>query len=167
MHHRALQYRQQIVADPQQFALVRRTVGACLRAWGLRGLVEGTAMCVTEMLSNVHRHVDSPECELRLERVPEGVRAVVGDRSSAALPHRVEEPDCFAESGRGLFLLSRTADRWGSVPTATGKEVWVVLCADPPPEAAAARPAAVPQQPSGAQRGPLGLGFNGPRAQTV
>ena len=127
VHQGVLQYRQQIVADPQQFAVVRRSVGTCLRTWGLRSLVEATAMCVTEMLSNVHRHVESPDCELLLERLPEGIRAVVGDRS-AALPDPVgDEPDCFAESGRGLFLLSRTADRWGSTPTATGKEVWVLL----------------------------------------
>lgn len=127
VHTGVLQYRQQLVADPQQFAVVRRTVGACLRAWGLRSLVQATAMCVTEMLSNVHRHVESPDCELLLERLPEGIRAVVGDRS-AALPDLLgDEPDCFAESGRGLFLLSRTADRWGSTPTETGKEVWVLL----------------------------------------
>lgn len=119
-------YRTRLVAVPQRFALARRSVGAQLRLWGYDGLVDSAAMCVTELLANVHRHVSSHECGLTLQALPEGVRISVSDRSPA-LPVAEEEPDWHAERGRGLFLLSRTADRWGSERTPTGKEVWVVL----------------------------------------
>ncbi len=118
-------YTLQLWADPAQFGVVRRIVGAHLRLWGHAGLVDAAAMCVTELLANVHRHVQTPECELALVNVPGGVRASVSD-SSSVLPV-LSEPDWFAESGRGLFMLAHTAELWGTMPTASGKTVWVFL----------------------------------------
>ncbi len=118
-------YSLQLRANPIQFAAVRRIVGAHLRLWGHESLIDPAAMCVTELLANVYRHVSRPECELALLNVPGGVRASVSDMSSV-LPV-ASEPDWCAESGRGLFLLAHTAERWGTMPTATGKTVWVLL----------------------------------------
>jgi hypothetical protein len=84
------------------------------------------ALCVTEILANVHRHVESPECELRLEKLPDGVLAAVSD-SSRTLPRFGAAPDWAAECGRGMFLIAGTADRWGTASTRTGKQVGVVL----------------------------------------
>ncbi|MGW7001831.1 ATP-binding protein [Streptomyces sp. NPDC054933] len=118
--------RLQLRAEPAQFGAVRRIVGACLRLWGRSGLVDAAALCVTEILANVHRHVNPPECELVLENMPEGVRAAVGDRSSE-LPV-VAKADWFAESGRGMFIVANTANLWGVSPSeGGGKQVWVLL----------------------------------------
>ncbi|MFK4274029.1 ATP-binding protein, partial [Streptomyces milbemycinicus] len=54
-----------------------------------------------------------------------GVHAAVSDTESA-LPV-VKEPDFLSESGRGMFLLSKTADEWGTDLTPTGKTVWFTL----------------------------------------
>lgn len=118
-------YTLQLCADPAQFAAVRCIVGAHLHLWGRERLIDVAALCVTEMLANVHRHVSAPECELALLNLPEGIRAAVSDGSSV-LPV-VAEPDWCAESGRGMFLLAHAAACWGAVPTATGKTVWVLL----------------------------------------
>lgn len=119
-------YQQELIADPKRIGDVRRIVAAFLRSWGWAELVEPAAMCVTELLSNVRRHADSDECVLLLETSARGVRIVVSD-DTPELPV-VLEPDWFSDSGRGMFLLSKTADAWGAVPTDEGKDVWVELC---------------------------------------
>ncbi|KAF4407115.1 ATP-binding protein [Streptomyces lycii] len=129
-------YRTQLLAAPQRFALIRRAVGAQLRLWGYGDLVADAALCVTELLSNVHRHAGSDECELTLEALPGssgghgaggGLRIAVADRSPV-MPRPEAEPDWCAERGRGMYLISRTADAWGaSLRPAGGKVVWAVL----------------------------------------
>jgi anti-sigma regulatory factor (Ser/Thr protein kinase) len=116
-------YRQELTADPRAFARVRLIVGAYLRYWGWGEIVQPAAMCVTELLANVRKHAHSDDCVLLLQTSPSGVRIVVSD-DSRDLPI-VREPDWFAENGRGMFMLSKTADAWGAHPTGQGKDVWV------------------------------------------
>ncbi|OIJ86417.1 ATP-binding protein [Streptomyces colonosanans] len=118
-------YEQRLTADPKRIGDVRRIVTAYLRYWGWGELVDPAAMCVTELLSNVSRHANSDECVLHLETSDTGVRIVVSD-DTPTVPV-VLEPDCFSDSGRGMFLLSETADAWGVVPTDKGKDVWVEI----------------------------------------
>jgi hypothetical protein len=116
----------QLLAEPERFAAVRRVVGAQLRDWGYAELVDAAAVCVTEILANVHRHVESPECELRLRKLPEGggVRMSVGDHSPV-LPVWHPRPDWDTETGRGMCLIASMADVWGVTPRQGGKRVWV------------------------------------------
>ncbi|GLV79990.1 MULTISPECIES: ATP-binding protein [Streptomyces] len=118
-------YELRLRAHPQTLADVRRAVAARLRLWGREELISAAGMCVTELLSNVHKHAASPECVLLLENLSNGVHAAVSDTESA-LPV-VKEPDFLSESGRGMFLLSKTADEWGTDLTPTGKTVWFTL----------------------------------------
>ncbi len=119
-------YTLRLSADPERFGAIRWLVGAHLRMWGRERLTDAAAVCVTELLTNVHRHVRDPECELSLLHLPDGIRVAVSDLSPE-LPVVVEQPDAEAETGRGMFLLAHTAERWGTVPSATGKTVWVLL----------------------------------------
>jgi anti-sigma regulatory factor (Ser/Thr protein kinase) len=121
-------YELRLRVHPQTLADVRRAVGARLRLWGREELITAAAMCVTELLSNVHKHAASPECVLTLENHPYGIRAAVSD-SESSLPV-VKEPDFLSESGRGMFLLSKTADEWGTDLNTTGKTVWFTLRAE-------------------------------------
>ncbi|GHJ28001.1 hypothetical protein TPA0910_24340 [Streptomyces hygroscopicus subsp. sporocinereus] len=118
-------YELRLRAHPQTLADVRRAVAARLRLWGREELISAAGMCVTELLSNVHKHAASPECVLLLENLSNGVHAAVSD-TEFALPV-VKEPDFLSESGRGMFLLSKTADEWGTDLTPTGKTVWFTL----------------------------------------
>ncbi|MBL1099668.1 ATP-binding protein [Streptomyces coffeae] len=121
-------YELRLRVHPQTLAEVRRAVGARLRLWGREELITAAAMCVTELLSNVHKHAASPECVLTLEDHRHGICAAVSDTESA-LPV-VKEPDFLSESGRGMFLLSKTAHAWGTDLTPTGKTVWFTLHAE-------------------------------------
>ncbi|MGW7069463.1 ATP-binding protein [Streptomyces sp. NPDC054855] len=119
----AKQYRQEMTVDPNKLGIVRRIVTAHVRCWGWAPMADAAVMCVTELLSNVSKHVDSNECVLLLQSSASGVRIVVSD-DSPELPV-VRTPDWDSESGRGVFLLSETADAWGVDPTGNGKDVWV------------------------------------------
>lgn len=88
--------------------------------------MEAAAYCVTELVANVHEHVDPPECELTLRNLPDGVRLSVSDRSNSR-PVAVEGAELWVESGRGVLLVGALAERWGTEATETGKEVWAVL----------------------------------------
>ncbi|KAF4408856.1 ATP-binding protein [Streptomyces lycii] len=122
-------YEQRLRVDPRILAGVRRTVAARLREWGRGELVGPAAMCVTELFSNVYKHTATADCLLTLQNLPHGVRAAVTD-PEPVLPV-AKEPDHLSETGRGLFLLGETADRWGALPVAEGKEVWFELDAGP------------------------------------
>ncbi|MFE3139661.1 ATP-binding protein [Streptomyces scopuliridis] len=117
------EYRKDLTATPEFIGRTRRLVTVLLHRWGWGELTESATLCITEMLSNVHKHADSDVCVLLLQTSPVGVRVVVSD-DSPKLPV-VHEPDSFAENGRGMFLLSTTADAWGADPTEDGKDVWV------------------------------------------
>ncbi|MET9873908.1 ATP-binding protein [Actinacidiphila glaucinigra] len=117
-----------VVAEPARIAEVRRAVSEQLRVWGREDLAPAAALCVTEILANVHRHAGSPECELTLDDLAaEGVRAAVSDRSPVLPVPAPGPPDWAAERGRGLHLIAAAAHRWGVRPTPDGKQVWVVL----------------------------------------
>lgn len=121
----------QLLAEPEGFAAARQTVREQLTAWGYPELADAATLCVTEMLTNVHRHVKSPECELRLRVLPEGgVRVAVADRSPE-LPVWYTEPDWDTESGRGIFLIASVASQWGVTPRQgrRGKQVWAEFTA--------------------------------------
>ncbi|CAM5642409.1 non-specific serine/threonine protein kinase OS=Streptomyces antimycoticus OX=68175 GN=SANT12839_039310 PE=3 SV=1 [Streptomyces antimycoticus] len=51
---------------------IRRAVGARLRLGRREELISAAGMCVTELLSNVHKHAASPECVLTLESLRTG-----------------------------------------------------------------------------------------------
>ena len=87
-------------------------------------LVRPAALCATELLANVYQHVGGGAV-LLLETTLHGVRITVSD-TSAELP-TVCQPEWWSGTGRGMWLLSHTADCWGSRVTASGKDVWVEL----------------------------------------
>jgi anti-sigma regulatory factor (Ser/Thr protein kinase) len=75
---------------------------------------------VSELVTNAIRHGRGP-VGLRLIRTS-ALTCEVSDTSSAA-PH-LRRAGAFDENGRGLLLVARFTDRWGSRPTADGKTIW-------------------------------------------
>ncbi|WP_323180307.1 ATP-binding protein [Streptomyces sp. NBC_00201] len=85
-------------------------------------------LCVTELLTNVIKHVgESTPVAVRLFRTPDGrTRLEVTDPDPHAwLIARHPNPD--DETGRGLLLLDAVARRWGVWLTPAGKTVWCEL----------------------------------------
>lgn len=118
-------YRQYVTVRPNLVPEIRRGVRSQLLRWGCAVVATPVEMCVSELLTNVVRHARSPECVLLLHAQDGRVHAVVSD-ADPDLPV-VREPDFFAESGRGMFLISNTASDWGAVRTPAGKDVWITL----------------------------------------
>lgn len=108
-------------SEPRAAAEARDFVASLLQQWGAGDLTDDVLLVCSELLANVLRHVGSPWCVLRVE-VGEVVRLTVHD-TSRVLPS-VQVGEELAESGRGLFLVSAIASRWGCEPTLTGKSVW-------------------------------------------
>ncbi|MCX5605958.1 ATP-binding protein [Streptomyces phaeochromogenes] len=105
---------------------LRRTVRAELRSWGLSGLADEAELVVTELATNVLKHVgEGSAATLVLESCALGIRVEIHD-TSHTVP-LLAEAGCTAECGRGLHLLAEMARDWGAIATASGKAVWCEL----------------------------------------
>lgn len=120
----------ELQALPSRIGQVRRIVSAQLRYWHLDPLIDRAALCVTELLTNVHLHAQpdktcTVEIELLLDRLTVSVRdsdprlPVVADAADA---------DTLATCGRGLAMVAAVSDSWGVRPDGdSGKVVWFTL----------------------------------------
>lgn len=109
-------------ARPRVLADLRSTVRCQLGLWGASSATDATELAVTELASNVIRHVgEGSPATLLLEVGAGRVRVEVHD-TSAVLPHcEIVCPQ--AERGRGLALVAAVTDEWFAVPTPGGKAV--------------------------------------------
>ncbi|MGW0562296.1 SpoIIE family protein phosphatase [Streptomyces sp. NPDC003016] len=106
--------------DPAAVAPVRAACGRQLETWGLGEIGFTTELMLSELITNAIRYGSEPiHVRLMYER---GLICEVSDGSSTA-PHlrRAATTD---EGGRGLFLVSQFAGRWGTRYTPTGKVMW-------------------------------------------
>ncbi len=100
---------------------LRRIARAYLRLWGMHQLTDAAELALTELVTNVHRHVPDRWCTVTLLRTDTGVRIEVYDRSPASPTRRSASE--WDESGRGLALIARLADKWEVVPELVGKTI--------------------------------------------
>ncbi|MGW7444651.1 ATP-binding protein [Kitasatospora sp. NPDC054795] len=112
-----------------------------LRAY-LSGLPSGDRYADTaelllgELFANAVQHSDGPDdchIEIRFALVDSRLRLEVHDAGSGSPSPRVAAPS--DECGRGLFLVSELAERWGcsSRPGGIGKYVWALVSPAPAP----------------------------------
>jgi anti-sigma regulatory factor (Ser/Thr protein kinase) len=113
-------------------AAARHLVEQVLAAWAAEAFIADAALLVSELVTNVVRHVTGP-LAMRVEvalsdggPAGPGLRVAVVD-SSAAPP--VVDPRG-PEGGHGLGLVLALADRWGSEEHGSGKRVWFELGRD-------------------------------------
>ncbi|MEV1008493.1 ATP-binding protein [Streptomyces sp. NPDC049881] len=126
----ALVYAWDIWACAQGIETWRRTVTLVLRSWGASdAAVEVTRLGVSELLSNVARHVDDPLCRLSVVLDGGRVRVLVEDRSPCV--PKFAEPTWNAESGRGLWMLRAMCQGFGCEPRADRKTMWFAVDLDP------------------------------------
>lgn len=115
-----------LTANPHEIQRWRQKVAETLRRWGAsREAIDLACLGVSELLSNVIKHVDDPRCLLRVRRVGERVVVQLVDRSPT--PPSFEAPDWDSESGRGLWMLREMCAQfgWEKVPSQLGaKCVW-------------------------------------------
>ncbi|MER5352105.1 ATP-binding protein [Kitasatospora sp. NPDC002551] len=86
------------------------------------GVVEDVVLLAAELVANAMLHGDGP-LELVLDVTGARLRIEVSDRSpvmpTPRQPHNPALP-----GGHGLFIVERTADRWGAEPHGQGKTIW-------------------------------------------
>jgi anti-sigma regulatory factor (Ser/Thr protein kinase) len=103
--------------------LARRYVAARSAAWPA-DLVDLTVLLTSELVTNAVVHGRGP-IQLLLLDDGDRLRVEVGD-GEPRLPDGPGKPADLDISGRGLMILDRLADRWGSHSRRTppGKVVW-------------------------------------------
>ncbi len=114
---------------PQTAGRGRRLVRRALRRWGLEELSEAVELLVSEVVTNAVRYAGRP-ITLRLLRT-DVLRCEVGDDAPQLPRMRHAQPQ--EESGRGLFLVNRMAQRWGATRLSAGKVVWFEMQLPPRP----------------------------------
>ncbi|MEV7420647.1 SpoIIE family protein phosphatase [Streptomyces sp. NPDC089919] len=119
--------------DPSAVGVVRGAATRTLEEWGLADLSFATELILSELVTNALRHGGAPVRVRMLH--DDGVTCEVWDGSSNA-PH-LRYAATTDEGGRGLFLVARLSERWGTRYTPTGKIIWARQA---PPAAAGAEP---------------------------
>ncbi|MER6418031.1 SpoIIE family protein phosphatase [Streptomyces sp. NPDC001137] len=106
--------------DPAAVAGMRDAVSEKLDAWGLSELGFTTELVLSELITNAIRYGAEP-FHVRLIR-DRTLICEVSDGSSTS-PH-LRYAATTDEGGRGLFLVSQMAERWGTRYTPQGKVIW-------------------------------------------
>jgi hypothetical protein len=116
-------------AAPAELRLLRRRVRCALGQWGAAAVADEVELAVTELATNVVKHVgEGAAATLVLEPRRDRLRVELHDKS-----HEVPTSgsgNCEEECGRGLHLLSAMSLDWGTLLTATGKAVWCEISLD-------------------------------------
>ncbi len=105
-------------------AAARQFVVAALAAWDLDDLAEVAQICTSEAASNAIRHARST---FRLLVQADAIEVVVRVEDHGPGIPWLRPIDPNSEHGRGMWLISSLASRWGWEPVDRGKAVWFVV----------------------------------------
>ena len=103
-------------------SVARQLARTVSRSWRSREAAEAVLLVVSELLGNAVKAASGTGIRLRLAWTPRRVRVEVSDDSSTLPVARRPGPD--EEGGRGLWLVSQVAVRWGAQRQGRGKCVW-------------------------------------------
>jgi len=120
--------------DASAVPAARRFAGQAAADYGADPeAIDTTKLLVTEVATNAVLHAQSPIRLTVAPEPPDGVRIEVRDDDPTPPPLPcVPEPD--ATSGRGLWLVSALARRWGVNRNKNGKTVWFEVDGNRPPK---------------------------------
>ncbi|MCX4658256.1 SpoIIE family protein phosphatase [Streptomyces uncialis] len=110
----------EVPSDPAAVAEVRSDVARTLTEWGLADEAFTTELILSELVTNSIRYAAGP-IRVRVIR-DRALICEVSDHSSTS-PH-LRQAAITDEGGRGLFLVSQVAERWGTRYTSGGKVIW-------------------------------------------
>ncbi|MET9660242.1 SpoIIE family protein phosphatase [Streptomyces sp. NPDC006510] len=109
--------------DPAAVAGMRTVVAEKLDDWGLSDLAFATELVLSELITNAIRYGSAPvTVRLLYDRT---LTCEVADSNSTS-PH-LRYAAAMDEGGRGLFLVARLSERWGTRYTSQGKVIWAEM----------------------------------------
>ncbi|WP_167543338.1 SpoIIE family protein phosphatase/ATP-binding protein [Streptomyces collinus] len=109
---------------------VRADVSRRLDEWGLQDTVFSTELILSELLTNAIRY-GAPPVRVRMLLGPTLVCEVSDGSNTSPRLRRAATTD---EGGRGLFLVSQFAHRWGTRYAPQGKVIWAEQTLDQSPD---------------------------------
>ncbi|MGW2892474.1 ATP-binding SpoIIE family protein phosphatase [Streptomyces griseoruber] len=112
-------------AAPRQ---ARQMLRRALDRWGMEDLTDAAELLVSEVVTNAVRYASRP-VSLRVLRT-DVLRCEVGDDVPQLPRHR--QSGAMDETGRGLIVVNKLAQRWGATRLSTGKVVWFELALPAP-----------------------------------
>ncbi|MET9672598.1 SpoIIE family protein phosphatase [Streptomyces sp. NPDC006482] len=116
----------EVARDPSAVSPVRNAAAAKLAEWGLDGLAFNAELVLSELITNAVRYgADPVRVRLLHDRT---LICEVSDGSSTS-PH-LRHAATTDEGGRGLYLVARYAERWGTRYGRRGKTIWAELRVD-------------------------------------
>jgi hypothetical protein len=104
--------------------MARSFLHDALHAWSLDLFAAITELLTDELVANVVEHVHTA-MTVRAIWHPRALRVEVDDPSIE--PPRLLHPGPFDFGGRGLLLVDKLSDRWGTEFRPGGKTVWFEL----------------------------------------
>ncbi|AXE77554.1 ATP-binding protein [Streptomyces atratus] len=108
--------------------IARNFIAATLTEWGETSRLDGMRLCASELVTNAVLH-GAPVGRMvlvRVESLDAQLRIEVHDSGESTPTQRVPEES--AVDGRGLLIVSTTADSWGvKERTGPGKCVWAAF----------------------------------------
>ncbi|WP_405360608.1 SpoIIE family protein phosphatase [Kitasatospora sp. NBC_00085] len=118
-----------LTVDHREVRRARALVREQLAGWHLEALADTTELLVSELVTNAVR-VARDRVQLQLIRVDKLLVEVSDDNHN--LPS-LEPAEQLGETGRGLTLVTKLAECWGTARKAVGKVVWFELPLPPAP----------------------------------
>ncbi|MFF4170484.1 SpoIIE family protein phosphatase [Streptomyces sp. NPDC001744] len=113
----------EVARDPSAVSPVRNAAAAKLVEWGLEEAAFTAELVLSELLTNAVRYgADPVRVRLLHDRA---LICEVSDGSSTS-PH-LRHATATDEGGRGLYLVARYAERWGTRYGRRGKTIWAEL----------------------------------------
>ncbi|MDY0812493.1 SpoIIE family protein phosphatase [Kitasatospora purpeofusca] len=112
-----------LTVDQREVGRARALVREQLAAWHLESIGDTVVLLVSELVTNAVR-VARDRVQLQLIRVDKLLVEVSDDNHN--LPS-LEPAEQLGETGRGLTLVTKLAERWGTARKAVGKVVWFEL----------------------------------------
>ena len=125
-----------MVAQPASVPAVRRFVDDALTTWGCPELIDDVQLSATELATNATLHSQGTFFDVELRASSDAVRVAVVDTGampaqSIALRADLDgsdtddlDLDFETMTGRGLFIVSSLASRWGIDDLPGGTRVW-------------------------------------------
>ena len=110
--------------DPAALRSLRRFVGEVLDRWGIAKQRDDAQLIASELGTNATRHAGSP-FRMTLTRGSKSITLAVRDASVHQPQPR--NPGHIDSGGRGLALVAKVADAWGTTSEPDGKTIWAEL----------------------------------------